>query len=97
MERDAVDLPRLHDLLEKALEDPRITIRRKLDPPQMAVEDRWRVFFSTQCQCGISALLFLDISKDKTAAEVREAVPGMLKVLSTQTDQFLRMPCELHR
>ena len=98
MEReDEISLALLHDLFENALEDSRISLRRKLAPPQMAAEDRWRVFFSTQCRCGISALLYVDIMKDKSANDVREAAPALLDVLSKQADQFYRMPCDLHR
>ena len=98
MEReDKTSLALLHDLFESALEDSRISLRRKLAPPHMAAEDRWRVFFSTKCRCGISALLYIDINKEKSAAEIREAAPGLLDVLSRQADQFYRMPCDLHR
>ena len=95
--REEVSSPLLHQLFEERLQDPRIRLRKDMDPPHLRVKDRWRVFFSVGCECGTSALLYLDVTKDKSAAEVREATPQLLKGLSAQADQFQEMPCDLHK
>ncbi len=87
----------LHDLFAAALHDPRVQLQRGLSPKHMAVEDRWRVFFSAKCRCGVSALLYVDISKDRTRAEIEEKMGSLLAGLSAQADQFYRMPCEMHQ
>ncbi|MCH7552956.1 MAG: hypothetical protein IIC82_03030 [Chloroflexi bacterium] len=91
-----VTLAFLHDLFESLLEDPRISVRKGLKVPHLETDDQWRVFFTAKCSCEVSALLYLDVSKDKTADEVREAMPRLLDLLGKQTDQFLSMPCDLH-
>ena len=90
-------MPFLEDLFLTHLSDPRLRLRRGLDPPRLKAADRWRVFFTVACDCGTSALLYLDVSKDRSAQEVREALPRLLGTLSAQADQFQRMPCDLHR
>ena len=94
---EEVSLPLLHRLFEERLEDSRIRLLKNLNPPHLSVEDRWRVFFSVRCECGTSALLYLDVNKDKSAAEVEAAAPQLLNGLSAQADQFQRMPCDLHK
>ena len=96
-DQETVSLPFLRDLFLEQLQDPRIQILTDVDPPHLRIDDRWRVLFSVRCDCGTSALLYLDVGKDKSAENVREATPQLLKGLSSQADQFQRMPCDLHQ
>ncbi len=95
--RDEVNLPLLQQLFEEQLQDSRVQLLKDIDLPHLKTEDQWRVIFSVKCECGTSALLYLDVSKTKTAEEVRKATPQLLQGLSAQADQFQRMPCDLHK
>jgi|TARA_Y100000031_G_C7965896_1_gene268110 hypothetical protein len=55
-----------------------------------------KLFFSATCDCGTSALLSVEISKDKTVDEIRAALPSVIEGLSGQAKQFQSMSCDLH-
>ena len=55
-----------------------------------------KLFFSATCECGTSALLSVEVSKDKTADEIRDALPSVIDALDRQTKQFRSMSCDLH-
>ena len=55
-----------------------------------------KVFFSARCDCGTSALLSVEVAREKTTAEVQEALPSMVERLVKQERAFEGMSCELH-
>ena len=55
-----------------------------------------KVFFSTRCGCGTSALLSVEVAREKTMAEVREALPSLVDRLVNQERAFESMSCEMH-
>ena len=55
-----------------------------------------KVFFSDSCSCGTSALLSVEVSQEKTMAEIREALPSLVERLVNQQEQFESMPCDMH-
>ena len=55
-----------------------------------------KVFFSTRCDCGTSALLSVEVGREKTMAEVREALPSLVDRLVNQERVFESMSCEMH-
>ena len=55
-----------------------------------------KVFFSARCGCGTSALLSVEVAREKTMAEVREALPSLVDRLVKQERTFESMSCELH-
>jgi len=55
-----------------------------------------KIFFSATCECGTSALLSVEVSRDKTADEIRQALPSVIDGLERQAKQFRSMSCDLH-
>jgi hypothetical protein len=55
-----------------------------------------KLFFSATCDCGTSALLSVEVSKDKTGDEIRTALPTVINALVGQAQQFRSMSCDLH-
>ena len=58
--------------------------------------DFHKVFFSAKCDCGTAALLSIEVSKDKTLAEVEESLPSLTDHLNRKLRQFRSMSCEMH-
>ena len=55
-----------------------------------------KVFFSARCGCGTSALLSVEVAREKTMSEVREALPSLVDRLVKQERAFESMSCEMH-
>ena len=55
-----------------------------------------KLFFSATCECGTSALLSVEVSKEKTSDEIRQALPSVIDALKGQAKQFRSMSCDLH-
>ena len=55
------------------------------------------VFFSASCECGAAALLSVEIAREKTVDEVKEALPSLVGTLESQVESFRSMPCDIHR
>ena len=55
-----------------------------------------KLFFSAKCECGTSALLSVEISRDKTVDEIKAALPSVIDGLAGQARQFRSMSCEVH-
>ena len=55
-----------------------------------------KVFFADRCSCGTSALLSVEVSKERTIPEIWEALPSLVDRLMQQQRQFESMPCDLH-
>jgi hypothetical protein len=55
-----------------------------------------KLFFSATCDCGTSALLSVEVSKDKTVEEIRTALPMVIDALAGQAKQFRSMSCAMH-
>ncbi len=56
-----------------------------------------KVFFSARCDCGTAALLSVEVAREKTAAEVRQALPELVSRLEGKAQSFHDMSCEAHR
>ena len=55
-----------------------------------------KAFFSVRCECGTAAVLSIEVSAQKTMAEVVEAMPSMVERLESQARSFRAMSCEVH-
>ena len=55
-----------------------------------------KLFFSASCDCGTSAILSVEVSKEKTSAEIENALPSMIDGLKRQATAFRSMSCNLH-
>ena len=55
-----------------------------------------KVFFSAKCDCGTAALLSVEIAGDKTAGQIKAALPLLTDSLQQQAKKFYRMSCEMH-
>ena len=67
-----------------------------LDMDLSANRDFHKVFFSARCDCGTSALLSVEVARDKTLEEVSRALPSLVSRLQDQARAFRRMTCETH-
>lgn len=90
-------LPELHALFREALAgDPQLVFLPRLSTRQPGPPDSFRLYFAARCPCGVAALLTLEVSKSKTAAEVQEALPYLLTHLRDRARMFYSMSCERH-
>ena len=55
-----------------------------------------KLFFASSCECGVSALLSVDVANSKTRAEVKNALPTLLTHLRSREQAFRSMSCETH-
>jgi len=55
-----------------------------------------KVFFSAKCDCGTSALVSVEVARDKTMLEVEAALPSLVEKLESQAKMFYGMNCEMH-
>ena len=55
-----------------------------------------KVFFSAKCDCGTAALLSVEIAGDKTASQIKAALPSLTDSLQQQAKKFYQMSCEMH-
>jgi len=62
-----------------------------------ANRDFRKIFYSARCDCGTAALLSVEVARDKTLDQVREALPELTRRLEIQASSFRSMPCETHR
>ena len=87
----------LRDLLSGAL-SPEAGLRPlsgfKMD--FSANPDFRKVFFSAKCDCGTSALLSVEVAKEKTRDDIIQALPSLVERLESQARVFHGMPCEMH-
>ena len=56
-----------------------------------------KFFYSARCECGTAALLSVEVASGKTLAEVRLALPELVRRLEGQAKSFYGMSCELHK
>ena len=55
-----------------------------------------KIFFSASCDCETSALLSVEISKEKDDNEIEDAIPSLVEHLERQEKAFRTMDCETH-
>ena len=55
-----------------------------------------KLFFSVSCDCGTSAILSVEVSKEKTPVEIENAIPSLADGLKRQASAFRSMSCDLH-
>ena len=56
-----------------------------------------KVFFARRCDCGTAALLSIEVEKAKTSADVRKALPSLVRALEQKAEAFDKMTCERHQ
>ena len=61
------------------------------------VPDAHQFFFAVSCTCGTSAVLNLEVPKNKSISEVETAIPGLVGHLRNRARQFKGMPCSMHK
>lgn len=52
--------------------------------------------FAASCRCGVVCVLTLEVAKDKTLQEVKDALPGLVEQLRARARMFYAMPCASH-
>ena len=55
-----------------------------------------KAFFSVRCECGTAAVLSIEVSAQKTMAEITAAMPSLVDRLESQARSFRAMPCDVH-
>ena len=55
-----------------------------------------KAFFSVRCECGTAAVLSVEVSDQKTMAEVAAAMPALVDRLESQARSFRAMSCDIH-
>ena len=55
-----------------------------------------KAFFAARCECTTVALLSVEVSEEKTVAEVERALPSLIGRLEAQARAFYNMNCEMH-
>ena len=55
-----------------------------------------KVFFAARCECTTVALLSVEVSEDKTLADVERALPSLVGRLEAQARAFYNMNCDMH-
>ena len=53
--------------------------------------------FSARCECGTAAVLTVEVAREKSRAQVEEALPSLVERLEAQANAFYRLPCQAHR
>ena len=56
-----------------------------------------KVFFASSCDCGIAALLSVEIDDSKTDHEIVNALPSLVERLERQEGAFRTMDCSVHQ
>ena len=84
-------------LISEALSDDSGLTRLKGFRIDLSANPGFRKFFySARCECGTAARLSVEVAREKTLAEVRQAVPELTRRLEAQVSSFRRMSCEAH-
>ena len=55
-----------------------------------------KVFFASSCDCGVAALLSVEIDESKTDREIGNALPSLVERLERQEQTFRNMDCSMH-
>jgi hypothetical protein len=55
-----------------------------------------KAFFSVRCECGTAAVLSIEVSGQKTMAEITAAMPSLVARLESQARSFRAMSCDVH-
>ena len=93
----AVQLDEVQALLREAIQDGSgLEMLKGFKLNFSGTADFHKVFFSAKCDCGTAALLSVEVSKDKTLAEVEESLPSLIDHLNRKVRQFRSMSCEMH-
>ena len=65
-------------------------------PPRLSMATSQALFFKTTCDCGVTAMLSVDIPKDASDDRVQDMIPHLADALDSQARQFKKMPCQSH-
>ena len=55
-----------------------------------------KVFFASSCDCGVAALLSVEIDESKTDSDIRNALPSLVERLERRGQAFRNMDCSMH-
>ncbi|MCL0029068.1 hypothetical protein M1N23_02855 [Dehalococcoidia bacterium] len=55
-----------------------------------------KAFFSVRCECGTAAVLSIEVSGQKTIAEIEAVLPSLVDRLKSQASSFRAMSCDIH-
>ena len=55
-----------------------------------------KFFYSAHCDCGTAALLSVEVAREKTLAEVEQAIPELTRRLEGRAKSFFEMSCDIH-
>ena len=69
--------------------------RFSLKMPKM--QHSQKIFFAAKCQCGTSALISVEVAKNKTLDDVQMSAPQLARQLENQADSFYEMSCDVHK
>ena len=87
----------LHRIFSDALaDDAGFELLKNFNLNLSANKDFHKVFFAARCECGTSALLSVEVGKDKTLAEVGDVAPSLMEQLRVRERAFRAMSCEIH-
>ncbi len=91
-------LKEIGDLVSSSL-DTNIKLKRLkgFDVDFSANKDFHKVFFSASCSCGTAAVLSVEVSNNKTMDEIKQALPSLSTKLTSQSEMFYRMSCDMHK
>ena len=90
-------IQRIRDLVHRALpEDSGLTPLPGFRMDLSANPGFRKVFFAAGCSCGTSALLSIEVAREKTIEEIEAALPSLVDRLVRQRQAFAGMPCEMH-
>ena len=78
-------------------EDHELVPLPKLNVPTPAGMGFQKVYFGIRCDCETSAVLTVEVSNDRTEADLEEAMPAILDRLMRQKAAFRKMPCLSHQ
>ena len=53
-------------------------------------------FYAVRCTCGTAALLSIEVAREKTPEEVKQALPRITRSLRGQAEAFHAMTCDQH-
>jgi len=88
----------LHSLIAEALPaEARLTPLKGFKIDLTANPDFQKIFFAARCDCGTVGLLSVEVSREKSMAEVRRAAPELARRLDLQASTFYGMSCEAHQ
>jgi len=87
----------LQELFGESVVSLRLELVRVSEPRKDVESARWVVYFAARCECGVAAMITIEVMADRSYEQVHQALPGLHQHLASRAKAFYAMPCQVHQ